>query len=331
MHANHREEIESVSAGDIAAAVGLKNTTTGDTLCVEDKPIVLESITFPSRSSSPAVEPKTKADQDKMSIALQRLAEEDPTFQHRRGGAQTRIAGMGEPAPRGDRRPHAARVQGAGQRRPAAGRYREAIRKEAKAEGRFVRQTGGRASTATPSSPSSRSSAARASSSSRRSWAAPCRASSGGPSSRASAMRSPVASSPGIPDRPQGDPHRRLVPRGRLVRDGVQDRRQHGRQGWCGQGRSGILEPVMKVDVTTPEDFMGDVIGNLNARAAISTGSTSTAPPASSAPCAPGRDVRLRHRAAQHDPGPRHVLDGVQPLRRSPNSIANELIAKSKS
>ncbi|MEP7083016.1 MAG: elongation factor G, partial [Chloroflexota bacterium] len=98
MHANHREEIDSVSAGDIAAAVGLKNTTTGDTLCVEDKPIVLESISFPEPVIELAVEPKTKADQDKMSIALQRLAEEDPTFRVStdQESSQTRIAGMGE-------------------------------------------------------------------------------------------------------------------------------------------------------------------------------------------------------------------------------------------
>ena len=113
-----------VSAGDIAAAVGLKNTTTGDTLCAEDKPIVLESITFPEPVIELAIEPKTKADQDKMAIALQRLAEEDPTFrvQHRRGDGPDPHRGHGRAAPRGDRRPHAARVQGAGQRRPAAGR-----------------------------------------------------------------------------------------------------------------------------------------------------------------------------------------------------------------
>ncbi len=98
LHANHREEIESVSAGDIAAAVGLKNTFTGDTLSDEAKPIVLENITFPEPVIELAVEPKTKADQDKMSIALQRLAEEDPTFRVSTDEEtrQTRIAGMGE-------------------------------------------------------------------------------------------------------------------------------------------------------------------------------------------------------------------------------------------
>src|SRR6187431_51019 len=98
MHANHREEIDQVSAGDIAAAVGLKNTFTGDTLCDEAKPIVLEAITFPEPVIELAVEPKTKADQDKMALALQRLAEEDPTFRVStdQESSQTRIAGMGE-------------------------------------------------------------------------------------------------------------------------------------------------------------------------------------------------------------------------------------------
>ena len=98
MHANKREEIESVEAGDIAACVGLKNVTTGDTLCDEEKPIVLENIDFPAPVISVAIEPKTKADQEKMGTALGKLAQEDPTFRvhtdHDTG--QTLIAGMGE-------------------------------------------------------------------------------------------------------------------------------------------------------------------------------------------------------------------------------------------
>ena len=98
MHANHRQEIEKVYAGDIAAAVGLKDTTTGDTLCDEKAPIILESMVFPDPVISVAVEPKTKADQEKMGIALQKLAEEDPTFRVRTDPetAQTIISGMGE-------------------------------------------------------------------------------------------------------------------------------------------------------------------------------------------------------------------------------------------
>src|ERR671933_317637 len=98
MHANDREDVEEVYAGEIAAAIGLKTTTTGDTLCAEDKPILLESITFPEPVIHQAIEPKTKSDQDKMSIALQRLAEEDPTFRAAtdKDTGQVVIAGMGE-------------------------------------------------------------------------------------------------------------------------------------------------------------------------------------------------------------------------------------------
>jgi len=98
MHANHREEISQVYAGDIAAAVGLKDTTTGDTLCDEKNPVILESMEFPEPVISVAIEPKSKADQDKMGIALSKLAEEDPTFRHSTNEetGQTIIEGMGE-------------------------------------------------------------------------------------------------------------------------------------------------------------------------------------------------------------------------------------------
>ena len=98
MHANHREDLETVYAGDIAAMVGLKNTTTGDTLCDEKNPIVLESMEFPEPVIRVAIEPKTKAGQEKMGIALAKLAEEDPTFRAYTDEetGQTIIAGMGE-------------------------------------------------------------------------------------------------------------------------------------------------------------------------------------------------------------------------------------------
>ena len=98
MHANHREDIEHVYTGDIAAAVGLKNTTTGDTLCDEEHPIILESMEFPDPVIRVAIEPKTKAGQEKMGIALAKLAEEDPTFKTYTDEetGQTIIAGMGE-------------------------------------------------------------------------------------------------------------------------------------------------------------------------------------------------------------------------------------------
>src|SRR5207249_3096039 len=98
MHANKREEIEEVRAGDIAAAIGLKDTKTGDTLCDEGHPIILEAMKFPEPVISVAIEPKTKADQDKLSIALQKLSEEDPTFRVHSDAetAQTIISGLGE-------------------------------------------------------------------------------------------------------------------------------------------------------------------------------------------------------------------------------------------
>jgi elongation factor G len=146
MHANHREEREEIGAGDIAAAVGLKFTTTGDTLAVDSAPIVLESMSFPDPVISVAIEPKTKADQDKLGQALQRLAEEDPTFRvsSDEETGQTLIAGMGELHLEiiVDRLLREFRVEGSVGRPQVA--YRETITKPAeKIQGRFVRQTGG--------------------------------------------------------------------------------------------------------------------------------------------------------------------------------------------
>jgi elongation factor G len=146
MHANHREEIEQVFAGDIAAAVGLKETFTGDTLADVEQPVILESMVFPTPVIQIAIEPKTKADQDKLAAALGRLAEEDPTFQVRTDAetGQTLISGMGELHLEVlvDRMTREFRV-GANVGRPQVA-YRETIRRGAKGEGRFVRQTGGR-------------------------------------------------------------------------------------------------------------------------------------------------------------------------------------------
>lgn len=146
MHANHREEIPEVYAGDIAAAVGLKDTTTGDTLCDEKTPIILESMEFPDPVISVAIEPKTKADQDKMGVALGKLTDEDPTFKvhtdHETG--QTIIAGMGELHLEiiVDRLLREFKVE-ANVGRPQVA-YKETIRKAVKAEGKFVRQSGGK-------------------------------------------------------------------------------------------------------------------------------------------------------------------------------------------
>jgi elongation factor G len=146
MHANAREEVQEVYAGDIAAAVGLKNTTTGNTVSDLDKPVILESITFPEPVISIAVEPKTKSDQEKMGIALQRLAEEDPTFRVHTDEetAQTILEGMGELHLDilVDRMKREFKVE-ANVGRPQVA-YRETIKKTANAQGKFVRQSGGR-------------------------------------------------------------------------------------------------------------------------------------------------------------------------------------------
>ncbi|MDQ0872627.1 elongation factor G [Paenibacillus sp. V4I3] len=146
MHANARQEISIVYAGDIAAAVGLKDTTTGDTLCDEKNPVILERMVFPEPVIQLAVEPKTKADQDKMGIALQKLAEEDPTFRASTDEetGQTIIAGMGELHLEilVDRMLREFKVEtNVGKPQVA---YRETFRAAAKVEGKFVRQSGGR-------------------------------------------------------------------------------------------------------------------------------------------------------------------------------------------
>ena len=146
MHANHREDIPEVRSGEIAAAVGLKDTSTGDTLCDEKSPIILEEMVFPEPVIDVAIEPKTKADQEKMGIALTRLAEEDPTFKIRTDAetGQTIIAGMGELhldiiVDRLKREYNVHCDVG----RPQVA-YKETIRRAVKTEGKFVRQSGGR-------------------------------------------------------------------------------------------------------------------------------------------------------------------------------------------
>jgi elongation factor G len=269
LHANHREEIDQVSAGDIAAAVGLKNTTTGDTLCDESKPIVLENITFPEPVIELAVEPKTKADQDKMSLALQRLAEEDPTFRVSTDveSSQTRIAGMGELHLEVivDRMLREFKVQ-ANVGRPQVS-YREAIRKAVKAEGRFVRQTGGKGQyghAVLQLEPLERGAGFEFESKivggavPREFWKA---IEEGARDALAGGV---IAGYPVI------DVKATLV-------DGSYHEVDSSEMAFKIAGsmaaKAGvtkadpaILEPVMKVDVTTPEDFMGDVIGNLNSK-----------------------------------------------------------------
>src|SRR5690625_2472967 len=146
MHANSREEITEIHAGEIAAAVGLKDTGTGDTLCDEKSPVILESMDFPEPVISVAIEPKTKADQDKMGIALGKLAEEDPTFttETNTETGQTLISGMGELHLDVivDRLKRASDLE-ANVGAPQVA-YRETFRGSAEVEGKFIRQSGGR-------------------------------------------------------------------------------------------------------------------------------------------------------------------------------------------
>jgi elongation factor G len=270
MHANHREEIDQVGAGDIAAAVGLKNTTTGDTLTGEDKPVVLESITFPEPVIELAVEPKTKADQDKMSIALQRLAEEDPTFRVHtdQESSQTRIAGMGELHLEVlvDRMLREFKVQ-ANVGRPQVS-YREAIRKPvAKAEGRFVRQTGGKGQyghAVLTLEPLERGGGFEWESKivggavPREYWRAieegVKEALAGGVVAGYPVIDVKATLVDGSFHEVDSSEMAFKIAGSMAAKDGV------------AKADPAILEPVMKVEVTTPEEFMGDVIGNLNAR-----------------------------------------------------------------
>jgi len=146
MHSNEREEIEEAYCGEIVAVVGLKQTITGDTMCDENAPIILESISFPEPVISLAIEPKTKSDQEKLGYALSRLSEEDPTFRVKtdQETGQTIIAGMGELQLEilVDRMKREFKVEAnVGQPQVA---YKETITKEAKGEGKYIRQTGGR-------------------------------------------------------------------------------------------------------------------------------------------------------------------------------------------
>ena len=146
MHANKREDIKEIYAGDIAAVVGLKSTLTGDTLCNEDHPVILEAMEFPAPVISVAIEPKTKADQEKLSISLNKLAQEDPSFKvsYNEETGQTIISGMGELHLEiiVDRLLREFKV-GANVGKPQVA-YRETIRKKTKAEGKYIRQSGGR-------------------------------------------------------------------------------------------------------------------------------------------------------------------------------------------
>ena len=270
MQADKREDVTEVSAGDIAAIVGLKGTTTGNTLCDPNNPIVLESITFPEPPVSIAIEPKTKADQEKMSLALQRLAEEDPTFRIKVDDetGQTIISGMGELHLEilVDRMKREFNVEAnIGQPQVA---YRETIRKDAvEIEGKFVRQSGGRGQYGHV-------------------WLRLSQNEKGAGFEFINSIKGGVVPSEYIP----------------AVRKGIEEAMSNGviagypvvdlkvelydgtyhevdssemafsiagsmaLQAGVKQASPVLLEPVMKVVVVTPEEFMGDVIGDLNSK-----------------------------------------------------------------
>ncbi|RCX20824.1 translation elongation factor 2 (EF-2/EF-G) [Anaerobacterium chartisolvens] len=269
MHANHREELDMVYSGDIAAAVGLKDTTTGDTLCDESSPVILESMEFPEPVISVAVEPKTKAGQEKMGIALQKLAEEDPTFRVHtdQETGQTIISGMGELHLEiiVDRMLREFKVE-ANVGNPQVS-YKETIRKPVKSEGKFVRQSGGRGQY--------------------------------GHCVLEIEPREPGAGYEFINKIVGG-----AVPKEYIgpIDAGIQDAMNNGVLGGyqvvdvkvtlvdgsyhevdssemafkiagsmgfkegCRKASPVLLEPIMKVDVQVPEEYMGDVMGDLNSR-----------------------------------------------------------------
>ena len=270
MQADKREDVDSVSAGDIAAIVGLKGTTTGNTLCDINNPIILESITFPEPPVSIAIEPKTKADQEKMGIALQRLAEEDPTFRIRvdEETGQTIISGMGELHLEiiVDRMKREFNVEAnVGQPQVA---YRETIRKDGvEIQGKFVRQSGGRGQYGDV-------------------WLRLSQNEAGAGFEFINSIKGGVVPSEYIP----------------AVRKGIEEAMSNGviagypvvdlkaelydgsyhevdssemafsiagsmaLQDGVKKASPVLLEPVMKIVVVTPEEFMGDVIGDLNSK-----------------------------------------------------------------
>ncbi len=269
MHANHREDVTEARSGDIVAVVGLKDTATGETLTSEDAPIILESMQFPAPVISQAIEPKTKADQDKLSVALARLSEEDPTFRSYSDEetGQTIISGMGELHLEiiADRLLREFKVGANLGRQQVA--YRETIRQAVKAEGRFVRQSGGRGQYGHV-------------------WVEfePQPAGAGyefvnkivggvvpreyiGPTDAGiqEAMQSGVLAGFPVVD----------------VKATIYDGSYHdvdsseiafkiagsmAFKNGMAKGKPILLEPVMKIEITVPEEYLGDVIGDLNSR-----------------------------------------------------------------
>jgi elongation factor G len=269
MHANKREEVKEIYAGDIAAVVGLKNTTTGDTLTDPNQPIILEKITFPEPVISIAIEPKTKADQEKMALALRRLAEEDPTFQIKGDPetGQTIISGMGELHLEVivDRMLREFKVEAnIGQPQVA---YKETIRGTAEAEGKYIRQTGGRGQYGHV-------------------WLRVEPQEQGQGFEFVDAIKGGIIPQEFIPAVEKGV--KEAMDKGVLagyplvdLKVTLYDGSYHevdsseiafkiagsvALQEAAKQAKPVLLEPIMKLEVVTPEQFMGEVIGDLNSK-----------------------------------------------------------------
>lgn len=281
MHANKREEIKEVRAGDIAAAIGLKDVTTGDTLCAESAPIILERMEFPEPVISVAVEPKTKADQEKMGLALGRLAQEDPSFRVHTDeeSGQTIISGMGELHLEiiVDRMKREFKVE-ANVGKPQVA-YRETIRNEVEQEGKFVRQSGGRGQYGHV-------------------WLRIKPLEAGGEGYKFNnEIVGGVVPKEYIPAVDKGcqEQMKNGVLAGYPIVDvevTIYDGSYHDvdssemafkiagsmafKDGFM-KAKPVLLEPIMKVEVETPEDYMGDVIGDLNRRRGMIEGMEDTA------------------------------------------------------
>ena len=334
MHANKREEIKEVFAGDIAAAVGLKYTTTGDTLCDEDKQVILESIEFPEPVISIAIEPKTKAEQEKLGFGLQKLASEDPSFRVKTDEetGQTIISGMGELHLEiiVDRLKREFKVE-ANVGKPQVA-YRETITKKVKVEGKFVRQSGGRGQYGHV-------------------WLEIEPQEAGKGFEFVDAIKGGVVPREYIPAVGKGALE--ATDNGILagfpvvdVKVTLIDGSYHevdssemafkiaGSMGFkegCAKASPIILEPIMSVEVVVPEDYMGDVIGDLNSKRGRIMGMDSRAGAQVVSAMVPlasmfGYSTDLRS-ATQGRATYAMTFDHYEPV---PKSVAEEIVAKVK-
>jgi len=334
MHANKREEIKEVYAGDIAAAVGLKYTTTGDTLCLEDQAVILESIEFPEPVISIAIEPKTKADQEKLGISLSKLASEDPSFRVKTDEetGQTIISGMGELHLEiiVDRLFREFKVDATVGKPQVA--YRETITKKVKSEGKFVRQSGGRGQFGHV-------------------WLEIEPQEAGKGYEFVDAIKGGVVPREYIPAVDKGI--KEALDSGVMagfpvvdIKVTLIDGSYHevdssemafkiaGSMGFkegCQKASPIILEPIMSVEVVVPEDYMGDVIGDLNSRRGRIMGMEGRAGAqvvTSMVPLAQmfGYSTDLRS-ATQGRATYSMTFDHYEPV---PKSVAEEIVAKVK-